>query len=361
MVSEHKKTPDISILIPVRNEEAIIQDCIKSVKKFIIPKGLSLEIIILDGMSEDSTVRIIKDIISEDSRIKLFLNPKQFQASAINIGLKKAKGEWIMRLDAHSIYPENYLKLCYETAIESKADNVGGLVIAQQNGKNYQASLIQALTTHRFGVGDSGFRVGMSAGETDTVPYGFFKKTVFKKIGYMDERLVRAQDYEFNRRLAAFGGLIYMNPKIHIYYYNQPTLYKFLKKQIFLEAPYNAYMWYLAPYTFTIRHGITAIFSMGVLFGIILSTLSLYVKYIFIAVMVLYFSLGLLSSVQQSIRYKKIWHLIALPFSFFLYHFLHGLGVISGVLKLLFKVAPVQKIKEPWSGYGLYRLKVRKK
>ena len=59
------------------------------------------------------------------------------------------------------------------------AENVGGIVISEQNGEGYQASQIQALTTHPFGVGDSGFRVGMNAGEVDTVPYGFFKKTVF--------------------------------------------------------------------------------------------------------------------------------------------------------------------------------------
>ena len=280
---------EISILVPVRNEEAIIRECIESIKNFIIPKGLIVEIIIIDGMSDDNTVKIIKDIIVEDPRIKLLYNKKKFQASAINIGLKKAKGDWVMRLDAHSIYPSNYLELCYETAIETKAENVGGIVIAEQNGESYEASQVQALTTHPFGVGDSGFRVGMNAGEVDTVPYGFFKKEVFQKIGLMDERLIRAQDYEFNRRIKKFGGSVYINPKIKIYYYNQSSLIKFFKKQIFLDAPYNAYMWYLAPYTFTIRHSITALFSLGVIFGVLLSFISKPLKLVFIFIMIFYF------------------------------------------------------------------------
>ena len=214
-------------------------------------------------MSDDNTVKIIKDIIVEDPRIKLLYNKKKFQASAINIGLKKAKGDWVMRLDAHSIYPSNYLELCYETAIETKAENVGGIVIAEQNGESYEASQVQALTTHPFGVGDSGFRVGMNAGEVDTVPYGFFKKEVFQKIGLMDERLIRAQDYEFNRRIKKFGGSVYINPKIKIYYYNQSSLIKFFKKQIYLDAPYKLTCIWL--YTFTIRHSITALFSLGVI------------------------------------------------------------------------------------------------
>ena len=181
----------------------------------------------------------------------------------------------------HSKYPRNYLKLCYETALRTGAENVGGLFITKPGGDNYQASLVQALTTHKFGIGNAGFRIGMPEGKTDTVPYGFYKKDIFSKIGFLDERLVRAQDYEFNRRIIKKGGIVWRNPDIHVHYYNQPTLFKFLIKQIKFEAPYNAYMWSLAPYTFAYRHAITGVFSAGVIGGILLSPCSLFIKNIF--------------------------------------------------------------------------------
>ena len=276
-----RKKELVSIIVPCRNEEAFIADCIASVLDFDIPEHIQIEVLVLDGLSEDQTVIKLRSILEKDARVKLFTNPGKIQSTAINIAVKEAQSEWILRLDAHSTYPQNYLKLCYETMLRTGADNVGGLFITQPRGANYQAYLVQALTTHPFGVGNAGFRIGMSEGQADTVPYGFYRKSLFAKIGLMDERLVRAQDYEFNRRILASGGSIWRNPQIHVTYYNQPSLLGFLKKQLLLEAPYNAYMWYLAPYTFAFRHAVTAVFTIGVMGGLLLSQYFPVVKLLF--------------------------------------------------------------------------------
>jgi hypothetical protein len=242
-----------------------------------------------------------------------------------------------------------------ETYNRIKAENVGGILLAQPGNKSYSAAVVQALTTHSFGVGNAGFRTGAGEGPADTVPYGFYKRTIFEKIGLFDERLIRAQDYEFNRRIIKSGGKIWRNPRIQVYYYNQTSFFKFLKKQIRYEAPYNAYMWYLAPYTFTFRHMITGIFAMGIIGGLILSPLYNWIKWTFFVVMVLYFILALFSSLQQARRYKYMLHVITLPPCFFLYHFLHGIGVLYGIFRLLTRTSPVQKKKEPWPGAGRFR------
>ena len=221
----------VTVIIPTLNEEKYIQKCIESVQSFILPKDIEIEIFIIDGGSKDKTREIVEKIIKTDNRIVLIDNPKKIQASALNIGIKKSNADWILRLDAHAKYPKEYLDLCFATAKRTKAQNVGGLFITQPGGEGYQAQLVQALTTHKFGVGNAGFRVGMSEGEADTVPYGFYRNDIFEKIGFLDERLVRAQDYEFNRRLIKSGGLIWRNPEINVFYYNQPTIYKFLKKE----------------------------------------------------------------------------------------------------------------------------------
>lgn len=217
----------VSILIPCRNEQAYIESCLRSVLAFELPAGLAFEVLILDGRSEDRTVEIAQSIAFSDPRIQLLDNPSRIQSTAINLGVRAARGAWIMRLDAHAVYPSNYLRLCHETALRSGADNVGGIFITEPGGTGYSAQLVQALTIHKFGVGDSGFRTGAKEDWADTVPYGYYRREVFARLGWLDERLVRAQDYEFNRRIIASGGRILRNTHIQIKHYNQPAIGQF--------------------------------------------------------------------------------------------------------------------------------------
>jgi glycosyltransferase involved in cell wall biosynthesis len=294
-------------------------------------------------MSTDGTREIIETVASGDSRIRLVDNPKRIQSEALNLGISLAHGDYVMRLDAHSFYPTDYLALCLETAVRTGADNTGGIVTTMRRGDGYQAALVQALITHKFGVGNSGFRTDATEGPADTVPYGFFKREIFSKVGAFDLRLLRAQDYEMNRRIINSGGKIWRNPKIDIEYYPQPDFASFIRKQFVYEAPYNAYMWYVAPYSFALRHAITAIFALGVIGGLVLSPFSSVIRTAFILVMALYFLLAILSAVQQAVRYREPRHVLFLPLSFFAYHFLHGLGVIGGLIRLAAGSAPVQR------------------
>ena len=168
-----RKKELVSIIVPCRNEDAFIADCIASILDFDIPEHIQIEVLVLDGLSEDQTVIKLRSILEKDARVKLFTNPGKIQSTAINIAVKEAQGEWILRLDAHSTYPQNYLKLCYETMLQTGADNVGGIVISTASNNRYCANLVQAITTHKFGVGNSGFRTGMKAGAAGTVPYGW--------------------------------------------------------------------------------------------------------------------------------------------------------------------------------------------
>jgi hypothetical protein len=146
-----------------------------------------------------------------------------------------------------------------------------------------------------------------------------------------------------------------MNPEIRVQYYQQPDLPSFIKKQVAHEAPYNAYLWYLAPYAFTPRHAITGVFAAGVIGGLLISRFSTVVAIIFGSVMALYFALAFAAGVQQAVRYKEPRHVIFAPIGFFLYHLLHGVGVLIGLARLATGTAPVQGKPEPWPGAGRFR------
>jgi glycosyltransferase involved in cell wall biosynthesis len=348
--------PTVSILIPCLQERHFIHDCLRSALEFDVPPGFELvEILTLDGGSTDGTQAIIEEMSLQDPRIRLLHNPGRIQATALNIGIRQAKGDFLVRLDAHSAYPPDYMALALDTAVRRGCDNAGGMFATQSRGNSYRARFVQALITHPFGVGDAGFRTDAAEGKADTVPYGCFRRELFERIGYFDERLVRAQDYEMNRRIIEAGGEIWRNPGIQVKYFPPASFGAFIRKQIVFEAPYNAYMWYLARYSFAPRHAITGVFALGVVGGIVLSFASSWIATAFAAVMTLYAVLAFFAAAQQSRRYHEPKHLVTLPFGFFLYHFLHGTGVVYGVIRLLTGTAPVQQVNEPWPGAGRFR------
>ena len=346
----------VDVIIPVLNEGRFIAQCLQSVLAFERPPGLIWRVFVVDGGSVDKTLDAVRLVAKEHPELELLNNPGRIQSCALNIALRRGNGDYVLRLDAHATYPKDYLTQCIQSAVASDADNVGGIFKTLPGSASYQAQVVQAVTTHKFGIGNAEFRLRPEPGPADTVPYGFFKRSVFETAGYFDERLVRNQDYELNRRIVAGGGSIWLNPKIVVHYHNMPTIWGFLKKQFTKEGPYNAYLWYLAPYARALRHGITGAFAAGVVGGLVGACFSRPWAVAFLSVMGLYAALACMAAIQQALRYRCAWHVLTLPAVFFGFHFIHGLGFLSGLLRLALGIAPVQRMGEPWPGYGAYRI-----
>jgi glycosyltransferase involved in cell wall biosynthesis len=345
----------VTIILPCRNEAGRIGACLDSLLGFTDLEAVNWEIWVFDGQSDDDTASLVREVVERETRVKYFLNERRLQGLAVNQSLTEGPGEFLLWLGAHTEYPPDYLARLLETARRVKADIVGGVLETRAGGEGYGATVVQALTTHRFGVGDSGFRTGAVEGPADTVPFALYRREVFDTVGRFDERLERAQDYEFNRRVKAAGGKVWLNPEIKSVYYNQASFGAFIKKQFGSEAPYNVYLGYLAPHAFAWRHWVTGCFALGVIGGLALSPVFDWVRWGFLGVMALYALLALGAAVQQAVRYREARHVGCLPFAFFLFHFLHGLGMWWGVLRLATGTAPVQKISEPWPGAGRKR------
>lgn len=324
----------VSIIIPCRNEEKFISKCLESIIHQDYPKE-NLEILVVDGRSKDKTREIIKDFSFKYPFIKLLENPQKFTPFALNIGIRAAQGEIIIRMDSHADYQKDYISKCLKYLKEYNADNVGGILKTLPAKDTLVAKAIAISLSHPFGAG-SYFRVGSKKVRwADTVFGGCYKKEVFDKIGLFREELIRSQDIEFNKRLRKAGGKILLVPDIVARYYPQSTLVGFLKHN-FTDGFWTTYPLKFGIKIFSFRHLIPLVFVKGFLVSLILGLFFFWTKVIFILIFGSYLLVNLFFSLKISIR-KGVKYLLILPIVFAGRHFSYGLGSIWGLVKILIK------------------------
>ncbi len=223
---QSNKKKKISIIIPCRNEEKFIGDVLENVIAQDYPAEL-LEVFVVDGISTDNTGQIIRDFAEKYSHIKYLENPQKVVPFGLNRAIRESNGEVIIRMDAHSIYPVDYVSKLTEGLTKYNCDNTGGIWITEPADNTPKAKAIAAAISHPFGIGNAYYRLEVKQPrQVDTVPFGCYHKEVFDKIGLFDEELVRNQDDEFNARLIKNGGKIYLLPEVKIRYFARERISK---------------------------------------------------------------------------------------------------------------------------------------
>jgi GT2 family glycosyltransferase len=216
--------PTVSIILPCRNEARHIRPCLDSVLHTTYPRG-RIELLIADGMSDDGTRAVLMEYAAAHRQITVIDNPARNTPSGLNATLRIATGEIIVRMDAHTVYPPEYITRLVAALEETGADNVGGRVITVPDGEGAKALAIAIGLSHPLGVGNSHFRVGASRWRwVDHVPFGCWRRALFQQIGLFDEQLPRDQDVELNGRIIKRGGRILLLPEVTTTYYGRRTL-----------------------------------------------------------------------------------------------------------------------------------------
>ena len=159
--------------------------------------------------------------------VRMLSNARKTAPAALNLGIAAARGEVIVRMDAHVEYPADYLSSLVKLLEQSGADNVGGVCRTLPASDAATARAVAFGMSHPLGVGNSHFRIGAAEDRwVDTVPFGCYRREVFDRIGPFDEELVRNQDDELNLRLIRRGGRILLSPRIECKYYARDSLAK---------------------------------------------------------------------------------------------------------------------------------------
>lgn len=319
--------PTVTIIMPVRNEEKFIENCLRTILENDYPKE-KLEILIVDGNSTDRTREIIQNISTKFPFIRILDTTARVHGEAMNIGIQQARGDIIIRMDAHTLYASDYITQCVQLLLTTEADNVGGMQYAV--GTNFITQSIALATMSPFGAGNAYFRYSQKEQWVDTVYLGAWKKETLKKLGGFNSRWSVNEDYEINYRLREMGGKILLSPKIQCKYYVRSTIYRLMRQ--YFRYGYGKVRTILThPKSTKIRQIIPPIFVLIMILSIIVAFCGYYwgiVLPLFYIVINLFFSLRIAH--QQGLKY-----LLSLPFIFMLIHFSWGLGFWVGLPRFL--------------------------
>ncbi len=317
--------PTVSVIIPIYNEAAYIERCVNSLVRQTFP-GERIEWLFIDGMSSDDTVEKLM-AFSSSLNLQILKNKKRLVPYALNIGVQHAHGDYIIRMDAHAEYPENYIEKCVYYLEHTDADNVGGTVLTV--GKGFIGEANADILSSKFGVGNSAFRTGCESGYVDTVPFGAFRREIFEKIGLFNPDLPRSEDNDFNSRIRANGGKVYMASDIQTTYYCRDTVKGLLKQAVkngdalFLTLRKN-------PSAMRVRHYTPFIFVLSLLAGSLLAAFVPFIRWALAAEGVLYVGLDILFSFMNGKKNHFIYKFFMYP----LFHISYGIGSFIGLLNI---------------------------
>ncbi len=362
----NRQLPFVSVIMPIRNEAAYIERSLSAVLAQDYPAD-RMEILVVDGMSDDGTRELVRQIgakvpppstshqLSATSYrpppIRFLDNPSRIVPTALNIGLRHARGDIIIRVDGHCEIPHDYVGRCVEGLQNYSAECFGGQL--ETVGETWTARATALAQSSPFGVGNARFRTGSKDPmQVDTVAFGAYRREVFERIGSFDENFLRNQDYEFNHRLIKAGGRIFLTPELRTVYYVRSTLSK-LWRQYFQYGYWKVQTLKKHPDSLKVRQLVPPLFILSIIAGIIAGLWkgqmvllgSILTVYLISALTAATFAVSkrnhLHTSVVGCIRLA-----ITVVVVFAVLHLSWGMGFLWGVLTF-----PLPPRKVPWSGY----------
>ena len=203
----------VTVVIPALNEESFLGQCLDSVRA---QDYRELQIVVVDGGSTDATVGVIRAHMEEDDRIELVHNHRPNIPSSLNLALDRARGRWLVRVDAHSTVDASYVRTAVGRLREGSWAGVGGR--KHGVGRTSAGRAIAAAMSSRFGVGNSTYHYGTSLQEVDHLPFGAYSVEVVRRANGWNDHLEANEDFEFDYRLRQAGMRLLFDPDIVIHW-----------------------------------------------------------------------------------------------------------------------------------------------
>ncbi|MFK0083903.1 glycosyltransferase family 2 protein [Glutamicibacter sp. NPDC090743] len=260
--------PGVSYVMPVLNEADYLDEAVASIlaQEYDGDKELVLAL----GPSTDNTNAVAKRLAEHDPRIILVNNPQGRTPIALNLAIRASSLPIVIRVDAHSELPADYTKRGIETLYRANAYDVGGLMDAR--GRTSVQRGIAAAYHSKFGFGGPAYHSGAPEGPAESAYLGIFRREVFEEVGYYNEELWRAQDWELCLRIRKAGHTVWFDPDLKVGYYPRDT-FASLISQSMASGTWRAEIARRFPEGKSLRHDIPPLLLVGISAGLIASLL----------------------------------------------------------------------------------------
>jgi succinoglycan biosynthesis protein ExoA len=326
----------VSIILATFNEGPYIERCIASLLDQEVC-DFDLEILAIDGNSDDGTREILENVAALDSRVRVLVNEKRKAPFAFNLGLKASRGEYVCIFGSHTVYKRDYISVCLKELIAHDAVGCGGRVITRPANNTLPARLVSWALGHPFGSSRKSFRT-QPEGFVDTVNYPVILKKALFQVGGYDEELCRNQDNDTNQKLRANGYKLFCTWKTQCLYHPKGNI-----RDLLSYASRNGF-WNVVSLkknfaSMGARHFIPFLFLMGLLFSFVLAVAGVFLAspyrnifaVPFVTVLGLHLCVGLISALQIAVRERSLGALW-LPPVFLGFHVAYGLGTLSALV-----------------------------
>lgn len=325
--------PKVSIIVPCYNERKTIRLLLDSLLNQSYPLT-DMEVIISDAQSTDGTREEIIRYQEEHPELSVSVvdNHDQTIPSGLNKALESAKGEYIVRMDAHSLPNSEYVKICIQDLEAGYGDTVGGVWTICSGGHGWLAESIAEAAAHPLGAGDAHYRLGGSPQAVDTVPFGAYHRSLVERIGKYDETLLSNEDYEFNVRVRRSGGRVWLDPAIQTKYFARKTITE-LARQYWRYGYWKAKMLQRYPRTIRWRQLLPPLFVISILLMLIGSFVSILTQTLLAITLSFYFLVLLAAGLQIAIQKKRLFFMIGVPIAVAIMHLSWGSAFIWSLIK----------------------------
>lgn len=211
-----------TVIIPTLNEIAHIDTLLA--KLLGEPATVVGEILVADGGSSDGTREVVEEFARRSPRVRLIDNPERIQAAGVNRAVAAADRRFdvIVRVDAHALYPADYVGRLLASLGTSNADSVVVQLTTRGHG-GFQRAVAIAQNS-KIGTGGSAHRMGSVSGWVEHGHHAAFRRDLFERAGGYDTSFEANEDAELDARLRALGGRIWLDTTIPVIYYPRATL-----------------------------------------------------------------------------------------------------------------------------------------
>ena len=335
----------VSFVVIALNAESTLDTLFDCLKNQTYPHG-RIEVILVDGNSQDATKEIMLRFQNTEygfNRVLVLDNPKKTLPCGWNIALDAVEGDAVLRVDAHTTFPPEFIELNVRDL--NKGENIcGGKVISTPSRKDKWSITLNEAENSMFGGSYAAFRHAESAKYVSTAAFAIYRKEVFDKVGRYNEILTRTEDNEMHYRMKRAGYKFYYDPQIVSYRETRATLGKLLKQK-YLNGYWIGRTLGVEPRCFSLYHFVPFAFVLAIIATAVLGICG--ISWPVLALWIVYGFVNIVMSIIAVLGCKgrNIWF-ICLPMLFLMLHVWYGVGTLVGIGKLTVLIDSNSKLEE---------------